>query len=314
MNGLGGVTIEVVVPVNRVPVDEISGLGWHRHRDGSPGDVVIGVAYAGGVHPVEHLRHVVRSSGGDQEWLVRETAQALLGFGHDPAGLVIACRRMIARQPSSGPLMWLASRVLTAADPRSEVRACLRVMAEDETARFLTVELPAEATVCVLGRPDLVGGALRRRGDLPVLVVDVLGEGRHLVRRLSDQDGWVTEVVESGLGAAAASADLVLLESAAVGPGGFLAISGSRAAAAVARAAGVPVWLVAGRGAVLPGQVWDVLVGRALGTVEPWEADEEVVPLALVDMVVGPEGLMTVADAVSGTDCPVAPELFGLAG
>jgi translation initiation factor 2B subunit (eIF-2B alpha/beta/delta family) len=142
------------------------------------------------------------------------------------------------------------------------------------------------------------------------MVVDAVGEGHHLARRLSEQDGWVDEVPESGLGAAAASADLVLLESTAVGPEGFLAVSGSRAAAAVAQAAEVPVWLVAGQGTVLPGPMWDSLVERALGMVEAWEADEEVVPLALVDRVAGPDGLVSVADAASQTDCPVTPELF----
>lgn len=186
----------------------------------------------------------------------------------------------------------------------------MQAIAEDRTARLLSRELPVEAAVCVLGWPDLVGGALRLRGDLRVLVVDVLGEGRHLVRRLSEQDSWVDEVAESGLGAAAASADVVLLETAAVGPEGFLAVSGSRAAAAVAQAAGVPVWLVAGRGTVLPGPMWDSLIERALGMVEAWEADEEVVPLALVDRVAGPNGLVSVSEAVSITDCPVAPELF----
>lgn len=241
---------------------------------------------------------------------MRETAGALLSFGHDPAGLVTTCRRMIARQPSSGPLMWLASRVLTAADPRAEVRECMQAIAGDRTARLLSRELPVDAAVCVLGWPDLIGGALRLRGDLQVLVVDVLGEGRQLVRRLLEQECWVAEVDESGLGAAAASADVVLLESAAVGPEGFLAVSGSRAAAAVAHAAGVPVWLVVGTGAVLPGPMWNSLIERALGMVEVWEADEEVVPLTLVDLVAGPGGLASVAQAVASTDCPVAPELF----
>ncbi len=262
------------------------------------------------MHPIEHLRYVARSTGVGQESLVRETAGALMSFGHDPAGLVTTCRRMLARQPSSGPLMWLASRVLTTADPRSEVRECMQAIAEDRTSRLLSRQLPVEVAVCVLGWPDLIGRALRLRGDARVLVVDVLGEGHHLVRRLSEQDGWVDEVAESGLGAAAASADVVLLETAAVGPEEFLAVSGSRAAAAVAHAADVPVWLVAGKGTVLPGPMWDSLIDRALGMVHAWEADEEIVPLSLVDRVAGPEGLVSVPEAVSSTDCPVVPELF----
>ena len=206
--------------------------------------------------------------------------------------------------------MWLASRALVAADPRTEVRACMEAISDDRTARLLSRQLPVEAAVCVLGWPDMIGRALRLRGDLRVLVVDVLGEGRHLVQRLSEQDGWVEEVSESGLGAAAASADAVLLETAAVGPDGSLAVAGSRAAAAVANAAGVPVWLVAGKGTVLPGPMWDSLIERALGMVEAWEADEEIVPLALVDRVAGPDGLVSVSEAVSSTDCPVVPELF----
>jgi len=262
------------------------------------------------VHPIEHLRYVARSSGVGQEALVQETAGALLSFGHDPAGLVTACRRMLARQPSSGPLMWLAARVLAAADPRAEARACMEAISGDRTARLLSRRLPVEATACVLGWPDLIGRALRLRGDLRVLVVDVLGEGRHLVRRLSEQDGWAAEVAESGLGAAAASADIVLLETAAVGPDGFLAVAGSRAAASVAHAARVPVWLAAGRGTVLPGPMWDSLIERVLEMVEAWEADEEVVPLALVDRIAGPTGLVSVPEALSSVDCPVVPELF----
>jgi hypothetical protein len=43
---------------------------------------------------------------------------------------------------------------------------------------------------------------------------------------------------------------------------------------------------------------------------EPWDADDEFVPLDLVDRVVGPRGPETVADALARIDCPVAPELF----
>jgi hypothetical protein len=86
-------------------------------------------------------------------------------------------------------------------------------------------------------------------------------------------------------------------------------VSGSRAAAAVARQAGVPVWLVAGVGRLLPERMWAPLRDR-VRTDEAWDADEEVVPLELVDRVVGPVGVQEVADALRRTDCPVVPELF----
>jgi hypothetical protein len=43
---------------------------------------------------------------------------------------------------------------------------------------------------------------------------------------------------------------------------------------------------------------------------EPWEDDHEIVPLDLIDRVVGPSGPIPVAEARFRIDCPVAPELF----
>ena len=144
-----------------------------------------------------------------------------------------------------------------------------------------------------------------------MLAVDALGEGSGLVRRLQYAGIDAVDVPTSGLGAAVASADVLLLEAVALGPTGFVAVSGSLAAATVARHAGVPVWLVAGVGRLLPARMWDALSGRLAGVpVEPWDLDEEVVPLALVDRVCGPGGLEAPADALRRTDCPVAPELF----
>ncbi|MCB1004804.1 MAG: hypothetical protein KDB35_11540 [Acidimicrobiales bacterium] len=142
------------------------------------------------------------------------------------------------------------------------------------------------------------------------LVVDVLGEGSGLVRRLLAADVEAVDVATQGLGAAAAAADVVVLEASAVGPDAFVGVAGSRAAAAVARHDGRPVWLVAGVGRLVPQRVWDALSGLVDAAAEPWEADDELVPLALVDQVVGPTGPQPVADALRRTDCPVAAELF----
>ncbi|HEX9260146.1 MAG TPA: hypothetical protein VF855_11460, partial [Acidimicrobiales bacterium] len=255
-------------------------------------------------------RYVARASGADQAVLVRETAAALGGLGFDPAGLVTACRRIVDRHATSAPLWWLCARVLTAADGRAESWRAVSEIEDDTTPVELVHALPDDATVCVLGWPDVAAGALLRRGDLDVLVVDALGEGRGLARRLARAEVVVEEVPMHGLGAAAAAADLVLLEASAIGPGGAVCVAGSRAAAAVARAAEVPVWLVGGVGRLLPGRMWDALVRRLDEAGEPWQADDEIVPLALVDRVCGPAGPELVADALRRTDCPVAPELF----
>jgi hypothetical protein len=263
------------------------------------------------MHPIERLRYVARASGAEQGLLVRETAGALASLGFDPPGLVTACRRIIERHPTSGPLWWLAARVLTAGDPVAEAWRAAEEIDADPTARELGHALPDGAAVCVLGWPELIGEALPRRGDVRVLVVDALDEGSGLVRRLLASDVDAAEVPVTGLGAAAADVQVVLLEASAMGPDGLVAVAGSRAAAAVAHHAGIPVWAVAGVGRMLPPRMWDAVQRRVDdGRAEPWDRDDEVVPLDLVDQVAGRFGLLPVADALRRVDCPVAPELL----
>lgn len=264
------------------------------------------------MHPIERLRYVARASGADQSLLVRETAQALGAFHDDPAGLVAACRRIVDRHPTSGPLWWLCARVLTAPEPRAEAWRAVDEIEQDATPAELAFALPEDATVAVVGWPELVGDALPRRGDVEVLAVDVLGEGSGLVRRLVHAGLDAEDVPPAGLASAVLQADVVLVEAVAMGPDGLLAVSGSLAAAAVARHAGTPVWAVAGVGRLLGARMWEALAGRHLARpAEPWELDEEVVPLDLVDRVCGPHGLGTREEVLRRTDCPVAPELFG---
>lgn len=262
------------------------------------------------MHPIERLRYVARSSGAPQDLLVVESARALATFADDPVALVTACRRVVSRQVSSGALWWLCSRMLCAAEPLDEARSVVEAVEDDTTARVLSFALDPDATVAVLGWPALAGDALVRRGSGDVLVVDALGEGSALVRYL---DGHATDAVDvplGGLGAAVASADVLLLEASAVSTEGALCVAGSLAAAATARHHGVPVWLVVGVGRALPPRVWQALLQRWDVSDEPWEADEEVVPLSLVDSVAGPDGSVDPAAVLTLADCPIAPELF----
>jgi hypothetical protein len=263
-------------------------------------------------HPIERLRYVARAGGVGVSALAEEAAGALARFASDPPGLVTGCRRLVARNVTVGPLWWLSARVLTAADPMHEASHAARALAVDPTAAMLAALIPDDASVVVLGWPEQLGDALRKRGDLEVFVVDVLGEGAAFVRRLEAVDVDAVDVRESGLGSAVAEADLLLLEASALGPSGFVAVAGSRAAAAVAHAAGVPVWVVAGVGRVLPARLWDVLVSEVDAEGDPWELDEEIVPIGLADQVIGPDGLLPAAQAYTRADCPVAPELLKL--
>jgi hypothetical protein len=55
--------------------------------------------------------------------------------------------------------------------------------------------------------------------------------------------------------------------------------------------------------------MWLPIRERVIGD-ETWDADDEAVPLELVDRIVGPDGVREVADALRRTDCPITPELF----
>ncbi len=262
------------------------------------------------MHPIERLRYVARASGVPQQVIIQETAAALASFGSDPQGLVTACRRIVSRQPTSGPLVWFAARVLTASDPSSEIWEAAGLAQADDTARQTAHALPADATASVLGWPDEISDVLPRRGDVTVLVIDTLSEGSGFAHRMVGADVDAVDVPLAGLGSAVAASSLLLLESTAIGPDEFLAVAGSRAAAAVAHHAGVPVWLVGGVGRLLPQRMWDGLRMRVEGPHDPWDAHDEVVPLDLVDRIAGPDGVEPVADALRRTDCPVVPELF----
>lgn len=264
------------------------------------------------MHPIEHLRYVARASGADPGLLVRETAEALAGVIRlEPAGLVPACRRMVERHLTVGPVWWLAARVLTAADPVAAAHVAAALIERDPTAGVISAAVPDDVTVVLVGWPDIAGAAFRRRGDLEVLIADAAGEGSILARRLDEAGTSAVVVADTGVASAVMVSDLVVLEATAAGTTGILAAAGSHAAAAVAAHRGVPVWVVAGEGRVLPGPLWDALLRRLdEGQTEPWERSVELVPSSLVASVVGPAGRSTAEEGLSRSTCPVAPELL----
>lgn len=268
------------------------------------------------MHPIEHLRYIARATGADPAVVAAEAAEALVGMARmEPAGLLPACRRLIDRHVAAGPVWWLSARMLREDDPVKAGRDAAERLRYDPTPDVLADALPDSATATVVGWPDLTVEALRRRGDVEVLVVDWESEGEHLVRRLRDRDQSAELVGPSGAGPAAVVADLVVVEAQAAGPAGVLATPGSLAVAAVAAHQQVPVWAVVGVGRLLPGPLWDAVLARLDESgAEPWERSVEVVPADLIARVVGPGGVLETAEALAGPTCPAAPELFRPAG
>lgn len=262
------------------------------------------------MHPIERLRYVARSQGGDQRVLVDETATALRGLGLDPAGVVVACRRIIERHPTSGPLWWLCSSVLTAPDPLRAARGLADEVIDDPTADHLVTAISDDATVCLIGWPDLIGEAMIRRGDVTVLAVDIDDEGSAFVRRLQRADVEAEIVPAAGMGAAALASDAVMIEALAAGHDGLLATLGSRPLAAAAYCAEVPVWAVLGRGRCLPDQLYASMLARLGDRHDTWYANAEHLPLALATTVVSPYGVVAAAEHALTPECALAGELL----
>lgn len=263
---------------------------------------------------------MARATGAPPDAVFGEAAASLARFSGDPVSMVTACRRLVDRHATLGPIWWLTSRVLTAPDPGDEAWRCLDDFTVDPTADELAHALPEDASVILVGATPAVVRALGRRGDIRVGVVDLWDGPSAAVAALERLEVNSFGLGPTGLGAVA-EAQVVVLCPSVIGPQAMVAGAGSRAVAALARTAGVPVWTVAGAGRVLPAPLWEALMVRARRSgllVEGFhpdpDADQEKVPLELVDHLVGPQGPEPVEVGLKRGDIPVPMELVGGVG
>lgn len=233
---------------------------------------------------------------------------ALRSMQFDPAGLVVACRRIVERHPTCGPLWWLCAHLLVSNDPVGLARQLVARIEGDETVDRLVDALPDDAVVVVAGWPDLSAESLFRRGDTVVRVVEAGRDGSALAMRLERGDTVADAVPAEAMFAAATTADVVLVEAAAVGPRAAIVALGGATLAAAAYCAGTPVWLVAGRGRRLPEAMIVAMEQRLASRGPAWALTEESLPLALVTHVAGPDGVIAPEAVVA--ECPLTPELL----
>ena len=228
-----------------------------------------------------------------------------------PAGLVTACRRIIDRHPASGPLWWLSAQGRSpSAIQWGRPGAAADEIDDDPTARRARPRHTRGGHRLRARLARAIGDALPRRGDVEVLVVDALGEGSGLVRRLQRADVDAIDVPMSGLGARSPTATSCSSRRRRIGPGGCgrccrLARGGR--GGAPRRHAGV------GRGWGRPGAAGPHVggAGAALDDDEPVGAPTTTSSRSTcVDVIVGPKGALPLADALRRIDCPMAPELF----
>jgi hypothetical protein len=262
------------------------------------------------VQPFERLRHLARWSGGDDGELVSEAADCLAGFADDPAGLVVACRRLLAHHPASGPLWWLCARVLTAPDPAQAAWDAWECVNHDTTYERVAelLPFPHDDVVAVLGGPELAGAVAATRPDLDVVGVRRRSGNEHLRARLARSEHPVRGVDEIEL--TALDPSHLLVETPATSPTTAFVPEGTQDL--VARLDRAVVWLVAGVGRVLPARLFGSLERRVDAddtdvSLEPWAVDA-------FARIAGPTGLDAPEAVARRVDCPVAPELLRLGG
>jgi hypothetical protein len=262
------------------------------------------------VQPFERLRYLARWSDDDDGALVSEAADCLAGFADDPAGLVVACRRLLSHHPAAGALWWLCARVLTAPDPAHAAWQAWKLVNEDRTAERLSglLPFPHDDPIAVLGWPDLAGAALAERPDLDVIAIRRRSGDDHRRARRARREAPVRIVSE--VEAAALEPSHLLVEATAVSPTCAVVPEGARDLLAELAPGRTTGWLVAGVGRVLPERLFASLRHEVDG--DQSNLPVELVDTALFARIAGPTGLAA-PDALSRrVDAPVAPELLRL--
>src|SRR5579875_970941 len=253
-------------------------------------------------HPLELMRYLARGWGTGERLPGGEVASVLAEVAADsPSSLLQACRRLIERHPASGVAWWLAARALSALGPAACLRQDAHQLSHDPTARRLAQLLPARVALAGRGEMgEVTRAALGRRRDVSV-VRSPLSAGCVLV------EAWAAGP-EAVLVSAPEAALVSKAALALAGPGGRATPPAQPAVPAPADGtgqAGVPVWAVVARGTLLPGPLWEALLGRL-----PAGAGAQVVAAGQLASVVSERGLEAPAVALAAPTCPPVVELL----
>ena len=206
-----------------------------------------------------------------------EAGAALAPVASRPGGLLTACRRLLARRPGDGPLLWVAATALAASDQPSALGGAVDRLRSDPTGERAAVALP-DGAVVVTGPGAALGVGHGERG---VQVVD-------------------------GEPAAVVAADIVVCRACLWGPEEWLAPEGTAAFVEAAVSAGAEVWVLAGLGTVPPRRMWDL----ATDGLDPGSHGLELLDTSSASAVIGPMGRTSPERASARAEGPVVPELF----
>ncbi|HUY64991.1 MAG TPA: hypothetical protein VMV14_10820 [Acidimicrobiales bacterium] len=203
--------------------------------------------------------------------------------------------RYVARSGWAGPSDLGAEAAWALADlaqhePAAVLPACRRLLERNPACGPLWW-----VAARMLDAGDLVSAAERCADELDddptdELLEKALARGARVVRH-----GGVAEVT---------AADIVLIETQAMGPTGMVVDGDLVGLLEAASAAGTDVWVEAGTGRVLPARLWEALADRLPRSVT-------VSDLSGVTRVAGPSGVRPLAEALASSGCPEPPELTG---
>jgi hypothetical protein len=250
-------------------------------------------------NPFESLRSLARRRGDDTS-LAPDAARALGMLDGDPAGLVVACRRVLGHHRSNGALWWVCAQLLSTDDIGGGARRSAGALEADRTGDRLRDVLGLQdegERLGVIGWPNAVANALDERFDLEVVAV-VDEDDRVAVRNASDRAELVEayELADSGV-------RTVLLAPNAASPTRMLVPAVVTDVLAEARAA--ELWVVLPLGRLLPERLVQAVVDAN-------RADEDyvVIDYERVTRVIDFAAVDTVADLATRTDCPIPAELL----
>lgn len=231
----------------------------------------------------EGLREIVRASGLDQRALAVRAAELLGSFGGDPAGLVTACRQIVAHHQSNPYAWWLATQVLAAPDGAAAALTAAGTLEADRTGAQLVAALPfpTDAPVVALGRRVDIDDALESRFDLEVVDDERVSRDAALAARVA-YALVVPEVV---------TVDTIVTTAAVTDVLGALPAT-------------TRTWVVVPAGRALPRPLF-----HALSTATTDQLRREVDRNA-VDRLITGRGRLRVGDLSRLVDVPVAPELL----
>ena len=263
--------------------------------------------------PFERLRYLARWTDGDGVDLVNEAADCLAAFEGDPAGLVVACRRLLFHHRASAPLWCLCARVLASADIGFEAWCAAEEFSHDATSMHLAkaFPFPSEGPIAVLGWPDLTSRALAERPDIEVLVVRD-GDDAELSLRLRHAETNVRVITDIEL--QASDSTHLVVEAIASGGGKVLLPAVANELVSLVPSHDVPVWLVVGLGRAMPSRLFEALL-RACGGADTnidqsFATKYTVADTDFAERIYGPNGHDSASGLSRRFDCPAAPELL----